>query len=129
MMCVDRYRKKPAIKHNAVRILAHFTVALLALNLSFLLDTPLASYQADGLCKTIAVALHFSLLSTVTWVGINGFALFMQVYNVFKRHEPSIRLLSLIGWGEYRPLVHSGLLLFSSHGIKILYSVSIWWSF
>nr|XP_014352383.1 PREDICTED: adhesion G-protein coupled receptor G5-like [Latimeria chalumnae] len=82
------------------KIHVHLAAALLLLNLSFLLNEWLTSFQNDGLCKAIAVILHFSLLSTFTWMGIEGFHLYMllvKVYNTYVRHY--IVKLGIVGWG------------------------------
>uniref|UniRef100_M3XJ58 G-protein coupled receptors family 2 profile 2 domain-containing protein n=2 Tax=Latimeria chalumnae TaxID=7897 RepID=M3XJ58_LATCH len=59
----------------------------------------------------------------MTWMGINGFALFMQIYVSFKGYEPSVRLLSLIGWGV--PALVVILILIAKRDTYGIYSIKI----
>lgn len=69
----------------------------------------LSKLAIDGLCKAIAVFLHYSLLSTFAWMAIEGLHLYLmliKVFNIYVRHY--IYKLAIAGWGEYQ----SSILLF-----------------
>lgn len=58
--------------------------------------------HSEAACKTGAIFLHFSLLSCLTWMGIEGYNLYRLVVEVFNSYfEHFILKLCLVGWGEY----------------------------
>ncbi|XP_048462013.1 adhesion G-protein coupled receptor G1-like [Rhincodon typus] len=74
--------------------------AIFLLNVNFLTNLWLSMVNSDGLCKTIAVFLHYSLLCTFTWMGIEAFQLYLlliKVFNTYIRHY--MQKLAFIGWG------------------------------
>uniref|UniRef100_H3A2A6 Adhesion G protein-coupled receptor G3 n=1 Tax=Latimeria chalumnae TaxID=7897 RepID=H3A2A6_LATCH len=85
---------------HSTKIHAQLAVALFLLNMTFLLSLKFMAFLQDGLCIAFAAVLHFSLLSTFTWMGIEGFHLYMlliRVYNTYVRHY--IVKLGIVGWG------------------------------
>lgn len=79
----------------------HLCVALLCLNLTFLVNDSLASLGVHGLCVATAAATHYSLLCTLTWFSMEGFHLYLLIIRVFNIHVNRYLLkLSLVGWGE-----------------------------
>ncbi|XP_029577761.1 adhesion G protein-coupled receptor G3 isoform X3 [Salmo trutta] len=78
----------------------HLCVALLCLNLTFLINDSLASLGVHGLCVATAAATHYSLLCTLTWFSLEGFHLYLLIIRVFNIHVNRYLLkLSLVGWG------------------------------
>lgn len=83
------------------QILVNRSVALLGLNLAFLLDSWLSSWGAKGLCVTAAVTLHYFLLASFTWMaleGVNMYFALIKVFNVYVRAY--IFKFCALGWGE-----------------------------
>ncbi|XP_021462716.2 adhesion G protein-coupled receptor G3 isoform X2 [Oncorhynchus mykiss] len=78
----------------------HLCVALLCLNLTFLINDSLASLGVHGLCVATAAATHYSLLCTLTWFSLEGFHLYLLIIRVFNIHVNRYLLkLGLVGWG------------------------------
>ncbi|NXL07213.1 AGRG5 protein, partial [Mesembrinibis cayennensis] len=87
------------LRDNTTRIHMHLLAALLLLNCSFLLSTPLAA-SAKGLCRVTAALLHASLLCTLAWMAAEAFHLILlliKVYNVYIQHY--LLKLCLFAWG------------------------------
>ncbi|KAJ8413154.1 hypothetical protein AAFF_G00091500 [Aldrovandia affinis] len=87
------------------KILIQLCAALLLLNLTFLLDSWLALYQdALGLCISTAFFLHYFLLVSFTWMGLEAFHMYLAIVKVFNSYMSRYMLrFSLFGWGV--PLV------------------------
>ncbi|XP_068456268.1 adhesion G-protein coupled receptor G2 [Clinocottus analis] len=83
------------------KILIQLCIALLLLNLVFLVDAWLALYQdALGLCISTAWFLHYFLLVTFTWMGLEAVHMYQALVKVFNSHISRYMLkLSLVGWG------------------------------
>ncbi|XP_051902717.1 adhesion G-protein coupled receptor G2, partial [Hippocampus zosterae] len=83
------------------KILIQLCVALLLLNLVFLVDAWLALYpDAVGLCISTAWFLHYFLLAAFTWMGLEGVHMYLALVKVFNMHVPRyIVWFSLAGWG------------------------------
>lgn len=69
----------------------------------FLLDSWLALYtDAVGLCISTAFFLHYFLLSSFTWMGLEAFHLYLSIVKVFRNFVSHYMLkFSLVGWGEF----------------------------
>ena len=79
----------------------NLSTALLFLNLSFLLDGWVASFQVEGLCIAIAALLHFFLLATFTWMGLEAIHMYIALVKVFNTYiRRYILKFCVIGWGE-----------------------------
>ncbi|KAM6194958.1 adhesion G-protein coupled receptor G5-like [Sarcoramphus papa] len=95
LCCFSRQR----LRDNTTRIHMHLLAALLLLNCSFLLSTPLAA-STEGLCRVTAALLHASLLCTLAWMAAEAFHLLLllvKVYNVYIQHY--LLKLCLFAWG------------------------------
>ncbi|XP_029390325.1 adhesion G-protein coupled receptor G4 [Mus pahari] len=82
------------------KILINLCTALLMLNLAFLVNSWLASFQKVGLCITAAVALHYFLLVSLTWMGLEAVHMYFALVKVFNTYIPNYILkFCLAGWG------------------------------
>lgn len=83
------------------KILVQLCVSLLLLNLLFLLDGWLARHPSRGLCISTALFLHYFLLTSLTWAGLEALHMYLSVVQVFLPYLSRYMLkVSLIGWGE-----------------------------
>ncbi|XP_034535401.1 adhesion G protein-coupled receptor G3-like isoform X2 [Notolabrus celidotus] len=89
---------------KAVSVHMQLTGALLCLHLSFLLSCiwvwQLKDDEDDWVCHGLGVVLHWSLLTTFTWMALEGFHLYLllvRVFNIYVRRY--LLKLSLVGWG------------------------------
>ncbi|XP_078400899.1 adhesion G-protein coupled receptor G2-like [Cetorhinus maximus] len=98
-MPISMWLKK--IKSDQVtKIHMNLCTALFLLNVNFLTNVWLSMVRNDGFCKTIAVCLHYSLLCTFTWIGIEAFQLYLMLIKVFNTYiSHYLQKLALIGWG------------------------------
>ncbi|NWU89639.1 AGRG6 protein, partial [Upupa epops] len=82
------------------KILMNLSTALLFLNLIFLLDGWIASFDIDGLCISVAALLHFFLLATFTWMGLEAVHMYIALVKVFNTYiRRYILKFCIIGWG------------------------------
>uniref|UniRef100_A0A8C2B5S8 Adhesion G-protein coupled receptor G6 n=1 Tax=Cyprinus carpio TaxID=7962 RepID=A0A8C2B5S8_CYPCA len=82
------------------KILMNLSTSLLFLNMVFLLDGWLASYEIEGLCVTVAVFLHFFLLTSFTWMGLESIHMYIALVKVFNTYiRRYILKFCLVGWG------------------------------
>ena len=85
------------------KILVQLCASLLLLNLLFLLDGWLAQQPSSALCISTAFVLHYFLLTSVTWAGLEALHMYLSVVQVFLPYLSRYMLkVSLIGWGERR---------------------------
>ncbi|XP_027674439.2 adhesion G-protein coupled receptor G6 isoform X2 [Chelonia mydas] len=82
------------------KILMNLSTALLFLNLVFLLDGWIASFNIEGLCIAVAALLHFFLLATFTWMGLEAVHMYIALVKVFNTYiRRYILKFCIIGWG------------------------------
>ncbi|XP_044308656.1 adhesion G-protein coupled receptor G4 [Varanus komodoensis] len=82
------------------RILINLCFALLMLNLTFLVNSWLASFQKRGLCITTAVVLHYFLLVTFSWMGLEAIHMYGALVKVFNTYITNYILkFAIVGWG------------------------------
>ncbi|XP_055088235.1 adhesion G-protein coupled receptor G6 isoform X2 [Periophthalmus magnuspinnatus] len=82
------------------KILMNLSTSLLCLNLTFLLDGWLASLSSDWLCVTVAVFLHYFLLTSFTWMGLESIHMYIALVKVFNTYiRRYILKFCLVGWG------------------------------
>nr|XP_057942709.1 serine-rich adhesin for platelets [Doryrhamphus excisus]XP_057942710.1 serine-rich adhesin for platelets [Doryrhamphus excisus] len=83
------------------KILIQLCLALLLLNLVFLVDAWLALYpDATGLCISTAWFLHYFLLVAFTWMGLEAMHMYLAIIKVFNSYISHYMLrFSVVGWG------------------------------
>lgn len=83
------------------QILLNLSLALLGLNLVFLVNSWLSSWGVWGLCVAVASMLHYSLLASFTWMGLEAVHMYFALVKVFNVYVPSYMLkFCIVGWGE-----------------------------
>uniref|UniRef100_A0A3Q3N5A2 Adhesion G protein-coupled receptor G4b n=1 Tax=Mastacembelus armatus TaxID=205130 RepID=A0A3Q3N5A2_9TELE len=83
------------------QILINLSLALLGLNLVFLVNSWLSSWGLYGLCVAAASMLHYFLLASFTWMGLEAVNMYFALVKVFNVYVPSYILkFCALGWGE-----------------------------
>uniref|UniRef100_A0A3Q3K2V5 Uncharacterized protein n=1 Tax=Monopterus albus TaxID=43700 RepID=A0A3Q3K2V5_MONAL len=81
------------------QILLNLSLALLGLNLVFLVNSWLSSWGLYGLCVAAAAMLHYFLLASFTWMGLEAVNMYFALVKVFNVYVPSYILkLCALGW-------------------------------
>ncbi|XP_016101205.1 adhesion G-protein coupled receptor G2-like [Sinocyclocheilus grahami] len=82
------------------KILINLSIALLGLNMLFLVNSWLASFNSNAICITIAAFLHYFFLATFTWMGLGAINMYLALVKVFNSYVPSYILkFCALGWG------------------------------
>ncbi|XP_019376868.1 PREDICTED: adhesion G-protein coupled receptor G4 [Gavialis gangeticus] len=82
------------------KILINLCAALLMLNLLFLVNSWLSSFNNHSLCITVAVLLHYFLLVAITWMGLESVHMYLALVRVFNIYIPHYILkFCIAGWG------------------------------
>lgn len=82
------------------KILMNLSASLLCLNLVFLLDGWLASLHAEWACVSVAVFLHYFLLTSFTWMGLESIHMYIALVKVFNTYiRRYILKFCIVGWG------------------------------
>ncbi|XP_077419363.1 adhesion G-protein coupled receptor G5-like isoform X2 [Vanacampus margaritifer] len=82
----------------SMKVHANLAVALILLNAHFL-SSRAAALSSDGLCFYVALALHYSLLATFSWMALESFHLYLLLVRVFNIYIRRYMLkLGLAGW-------------------------------
>uniref|UniRef100_A0A3B4YH23 G-protein coupled receptors family 2 profile 2 domain-containing protein n=1 Tax=Seriola lalandi dorsalis TaxID=1841481 RepID=A0A3B4YH23_SERLL len=82
------------------KILINLSAALLGLNMIFLLDAWLSSFSNYGLCIATAASLHYFMLASFTWMGLEAVHMYLALVKVFNIYVPSyIHKFCAVGWG------------------------------
>lgn len=83
------------------KILINLSVALLGLNMLFLVNSWLASFNSSAICITVAAIQHYFFLATFTWMGLGAINMYLALVKVFNSYVPSYILkFCALGWGE-----------------------------
>lgn len=76
-------------------------MALFLLSSLFFLTGIVANVGGNKACWVFGAALHYALLSSFSWMSIEGLHAFLLVYVVF-RPSPSPYVWNLVGFGEWK---------------------------
>uniref|UniRef100_A0A672YPL4 Adhesion G protein-coupled receptor G4b n=1 Tax=Sphaeramia orbicularis TaxID=375764 RepID=A0A672YPL4_9TELE len=83
------------------KILINLSSALLGSTMLFLLNPWLSSFSNYGLCIATAAALHYFLLASFTWMGLEAVHMYLALVKVFNIYIPSYILkFCAVGWGN-----------------------------
>ncbi|XP_032558247.1 adhesion G-protein coupled receptor G4 [Chiroxiphia lanceolata] len=105
-------------RDNPSKILLNLCAALLMLNMVFLTNSWLSSFNQPGLCITMATLLHYFLLAAFTWMCLESVHFYLALVKVFNVYVPKYILKCCIaGWGKQADFFStSGLVNFSKIG-------------
>ncbi|XP_060105114.1 adhesion G-protein coupled receptor G4 [Heteronotia binoei] len=82
------------------KILINLCLALLLLNLLFLVNSWLASFHNRDLCIAVGAFLHYFLLAAFTWMGLEAIHMYYALIKVFNTYVPNYILkFCIAGWG------------------------------
>ncbi|XP_029966267.1 adhesion G-protein coupled receptor G6 isoform X2 [Salarias fasciatus] len=82
------------------KILMNLSTSLLLLNMVFLLDGWLASLDTEWLCLSAAILLHYFLLTSFTWMGLESIHMYIALVKVFNTYiRRYILKFCIVGWG------------------------------
>ncbi|XP_044139929.1 adhesion G-protein coupled receptor G2 isoform X9 [Bufo gargarizans] len=83
------------------KILIQLCAALVCLNLTFLLNPWIALYNdVPGLCISVAAFLHYFVLVSITWMGLEAFHMYLSLVKVFNTYvRKYILKFCIVGWG------------------------------
>ncbi|KAA0704124.1 G-protein coupled receptor G2 [Triplophysa tibetana] len=83
------------------KILIQLCLALLMLNLVFLVDGWLAQFsEVNGLCISTAFFLHYFLLASFTWMAMEAVHMYIALVKVFNTYISRFMLkIGFAGWG------------------------------
>ncbi|NXK86333.1 AGRG1 protein, partial [Formicarius rufipectus] len=94
------FRSKQRDQITSMHIHMNLLGAIFLLDTTFLISEHLASSSSEAVCRAGGLFLHFSLLSCLTWMGIEGYNLYRLVIEVFNAYHDNFLLkLCLVGWG------------------------------
>nr|XP_029133553.1 adhesion G-protein coupled receptor G4 isoform X4 [Labrus bergylta] len=87
-------------RDNPSKILINLSAALLGLSMLFLLNSWLSSFSNYGLCIATGASLHYFLLASFTWMGLEAVHMYLALVKVFNIYIPSYILkFCAAGWG------------------------------
>ncbi|XP_031702201.1 adhesion G-protein coupled receptor G5-like [Anarrhichthys ocellatus] len=96
-LIVYLYRKSRRSKEQSIPIHLGLAVSLGLLNLLFFFTGVLANVGGEGVCVWVGAGLHYTLLSSFTWMGVEVFHTFWLVYMVFSP-SPKPYVWNLVGF-------------------------------
>lgn len=75
---------------------------MLIMNAVFFLGSETSlSLSGDGMCKTVAILLHYFLLTTLTWMLVEAINMYQALITVFTKYSGFFMLKRcLFAWGK-----------------------------
>ncbi|KAK6304364.1 hypothetical protein J4Q44_G00249500 [Coregonus suidteri] len=83
---------------QATKILVNLFLAMLFLNLTFLINETIAAMGSYVACVIIAAVMHYSMLSTFTWFLIEAVHLFLQLKKLNANIKHYMLKVYVVGW-------------------------------
>ncbi|XP_068813365.1 adhesion G-protein coupled receptor G4 isoform X6 [Struthio camelus] len=94
-------------RDNPSKILLNLCAAMLMVNLVFLVNSWLSSFNKPGLCITVAALLHYFLLAAFTWMCLESVHMYLALVKVFNVYIPKYILkFCIAGWGFFIFVFH-----------------------
>ncbi|KAM4542046.1 adhesion G-protein coupled receptor G5-like isoform 2-T2 [Odontesthes bonariensis] len=84
--------------NRATKILINLLVAMLILNLSFLVNADIAKLENFIACMAIAMILHYSMLATFTWFFMQALHLYFHLRKIPAEIKHYIWKICIAGW-------------------------------
>ncbi|XP_063764220.1 adhesion G-protein coupled receptor G2-like isoform X3 [Eleginops maclovinus] len=83
---------------QATKILINLFLALIGLNLSFLLNESIANLENFAACVTVAAVMHYTMLATFTWFFMQALHLYFILWKLPSEVKHYIRKICAAGW-------------------------------
>ncbi|KAM7014938.1 adhesion G-protein coupled receptor G1, partial [Tautogolabrus adspersus] len=96
-LIVFLYRKSRRCKEQSIPIHLGLAISLALLNLLFFFTGVLANVGGEYVCTWVGAFLHYTLLSSFSWMGVEVFHTFWLVYMVFSP-SPKPYVWNLVGF-------------------------------
>ncbi|XP_055888104.1 uncharacterized protein LOC106072137 isoform X3 [Biomphalaria glabrata] len=94
------HSKRKLRRDNPSKILINLCLALMASNLVYLVGMQDYTFSDMASCKAVAVLLHYFLLSSLMWMAVEAFYMYLALVRVFKTYFTNFILkCALVGWG------------------------------
>ncbi|XP_078699059.1 adhesion G-protein coupled receptor G6-like isoform X1 [Branchiostoma floridae x Branchiostoma belcheri] len=88
-------------RDNPTKILMNLCLALLLAILFFVCSGPAHNSGSRGACVTVAVLLHYFLLTSMAWMGLEALNLYLAIMKVFNTYYRHFMLkFCIAGWGS-----------------------------
>ncbi|XP_074517458.1 adhesion G-protein coupled receptor G2-like [Sebastes fasciatus] len=83
---------------QATKILMNLFVAMLTLNLSFLVNESIAKLGNFGACVAVAAVMHYTMLATITWFFVEALHLFLILRKLPTDVKHYMTKICITGW-------------------------------
>ncbi|KAM3595354.1 uncharacterized protein V6R79_022342 [Siganus canaliculatus] len=115
MHCLLRKEKAT----HATKIMINLFVAVLTLNLSFLVNESVANMENFAACLAMAAAMHYAMLATFTWFFIEALHLYLTIWKLSTEIKHYMKKVCAAGWGIPAIVVVALLILKKYNNIAI----------